>query len=178
MALKNARRRGRTSDGLALALPSAPPLVKPRILIVDDCDGVRDALALLLATRYEVATACDAAEALARLRAGDLVPVIVSDYSMPGENGVELLTRVKREWPEIVGILHSATPDPCGAHAALERGDVFRMLTKPSTLETLAHAIDAALARNIQLAALRVRLADAPPARSLDDWRDAADRVA
>lgn len=124
---------------------------KPRILLVDDSDEVREAVASMLARRYDVVTACDAADALERLRSGDAASVVVSDYTMPGEDGIELLARVKREWPHKVGILLSACCEPRVAAAAVERGQVFRFLSKPTAFDTLASAIDAALALHSEL---------------------------
>ncbi|MBK7875781.1 MAG: HD domain-containing protein [Planctomycetes bacterium] len=129
---------------------------KPRLLLVDDSDAVRTALASMLAPRYEVRTASTASEALDLLRASAGAPVIVSDQEMPGGSGLELLQRVRAEWPETIGILLTGRVDAWLAQAAVQGGHVFRLLTKPCSFETLSAAIDAALARHDELEQLAV----------------------
>jgi CheY-like chemotaxis protein len=71
------------------------PLAGQRVLVVDDdCDG-RDMLAALLeAAGAEVRTAASGAEALAALRVW-WPTMIVSDISMPGQNGYDLMGAIR-----------------------------------------------------------------------------------
>ena len=63
------------------------------ILIVDDDDGVRENLAELFdVVGYRVITAANANEALDHL-GQESVDVLLTDYRMPGPNGVELVAR-------------------------------------------------------------------------------------
>jgi CheY-like chemotaxis protein len=73
----------------------------PRILVVDDESIVRETLAMLLrSSRYEVSTAQDGFDALLQIRRS--VPdVIISDLNMPRMSGFELLSVVRRRFPEI-----------------------------------------------------------------------------
>jgi signal transduction histidine kinase/ActR/RegA family two-component response regulator len=72
----------------------APAIQAPRrasVLLVDDEDIVRTATADMLADiGYEVTQAASGAEALRLMRDGLQVEVLVTDYLMPGMNGVEL----------------------------------------------------------------------------------------
>jgi len=71
------------------------PAVPGRILIVDDEERQRDALAAMLAeSAYETQTAADGHEALERLTAFN-ADVIVADLVMPRMDGFELLRRLK-----------------------------------------------------------------------------------
>ena len=65
-----------------------------RVLLVEDDRASRESLALFLERRgFEVLTARDGAEALDRIYAG--VCVIVTDYAMPGMDGLALLREAR-----------------------------------------------------------------------------------
>jgi CheY-like chemotaxis protein len=69
-----------------------------RVLIVDDDEAGRRALSLCLASSgYEPTEASDGIEALNRLQTGTYA-LMITDYRMPGLNGLELLHIVKRTW--------------------------------------------------------------------------------
>jgi CheY-like chemotaxis protein len=74
---------------------------KGRILVVDDEPSVRESLqSLLTDVGYEVSTAIDGFDALLRLKT--FVPdVIISDLNMPQMSGFELLSVLRRRFPEI-----------------------------------------------------------------------------
>lgn len=110
----------------------------------------------MLAPRYAVTTARDGEEALDVLRAKRDLSVVVTDYRMPGRDGVELLRCVHREWPETVGIVLSGEVDLPLAVKSIENERVYRLLSKPCSFETLSDAIDAALDRHRELEARAV----------------------
>jgi DNA-binding response OmpR family regulator len=75
-----------------------------RILVVDDDPGVLEVSALVLKDRgFEVLTATDGFHALAQLRRS-LPDIIVSDLGMPNMSGFELLSVVRRRFPQIAVI--------------------------------------------------------------------------
>jgi two-component system response regulator AtoC len=101
-----------------------------RVLIVDDDESLRDSLALVLgAEGFEVATAADGAQALARLDdcAADIV---LCDLRMPGQDGLELLPELARRRPEATLILMSAYGTEELALEAMRRG-AYDYLAKP-----------------------------------------------
>jgi DNA-binding response OmpR family regulator len=74
---------------------------KHRILVVDDEPSIRESLAMLLSVAgYDVSTARDGFDALLQLRRAT-PSVIVSDLNMPQMSGFELLSVVRRRFPEI-----------------------------------------------------------------------------
>jgi len=80
---------------------------KLRVLVVDDEQGVRKSLAMILAAEgYLVATAEDGFDALLQLKQG-LPDVIVSDLNMPRMSGFEFLSVVRRRFPQITVIASS-----------------------------------------------------------------------
>jgi two-component system response regulator AtoC len=69
---------------------------KPRVLVVDDAEGIRTYLANLLELKgYEVDTAEDGRSALALIEGGAAPDVIILDVMMPGIDGVETLRRIR-----------------------------------------------------------------------------------
>jgi two-component system response regulator AtoC len=69
---------------------------RPRVLVVDDAEGVRTYLATLLELRgFEVDTAEDGGRALALLQGGAAPDVILLDLMMPGMEGLETLRRIR-----------------------------------------------------------------------------------
>ena len=73
-----------------ITLPSETRAVGSCILVVDDDEGVRENLAELFGlVGYSVLTAANATEAMEALRK-HAVDLLLTDYRMPGPNGVEL----------------------------------------------------------------------------------------
>jgi CheY-like chemotaxis protein len=104
------------------------------ILVVDDEPGIRDSLALLLTSGgYEVSTAQDGFAALMHLKR-TLPDLIVSDLNMPQMSGYELLSVIRRRFPQIVTVAMSgdypgdAVPTGVIADAFFEKGQSPRKL--------------------------------------------------
>jgi two-component system chemotaxis response regulator CheY len=67
-----------------------------RILIVDDSRALRMLLGHNLRQGgYEVLEAGDGEEALERLGGGETVDLVITDFTMPGMNGIELTRRIR-----------------------------------------------------------------------------------
>jgi len=78
-----------------------------RILVVDDEASIREAIAMLLnAHGYNVSTAEDGFDALLLLRSAN-PELIVSDLNMPQMSGFELLSVLRRRFPEVLVIAMS-----------------------------------------------------------------------
>ncbi|MDD5644935.1 MAG: response regulator [bacterium] len=80
-----------------------------RILIVDDESGIREVLKELLERKgYQVLAVANGEDAL-ELMKNVLPQVVILDYLMPGMDGLETLSRIKKEYPEVlVAILTGA----------------------------------------------------------------------
>jgi two-component system NtrC family sensor kinase len=103
-----------------------------RILCVDDEPNVlRSLTRLFLDDGYEILTACSGAEGLLILDQRASVPVVVSDYRMPGMNGVEFLSEVRKRWPETVRIVLSGYADTAAVVSAINEGQIYRFIGKP-----------------------------------------------
>ena len=84
-----------------------PPVIKNRVLVVDDDESIRELFTLLLRKEgYEVTAAENGFDGLLKLKL--LVPdVIISDLNMPKMSGFEFLSVVRRRFPEISVIASS-----------------------------------------------------------------------
>jgi CheY-like chemotaxis protein len=99
-----------------------------RLLVVDNDPSILETSAAILRSKgYEVRTAKDGFAALAELRRG-LPEVIISDLGMPNMSGFELLSIVRRRFPQIAVIALSAdykgsSPGGLIADAFFSKGD-------------------------------------------------------
>jgi two-component system response regulator PhcR len=134
------------------------------ILMVDDEPQACKWFARLYGDEFVVWTAGGADEAMALLLArGDQVAVLLTDYSMPGRDGVELLSEVRRLYGHISRLLVSACADKAVAMAAVNRGQVEKILEKPLDEAVTRQALREALA-GAQRRALDQALVDQPAA--------------
>lgn len=122
------------SGGFAGGLTVGPPRTGrelAKVLLVDDEPAVVSALRRQLTRHFEVETATDPNAALEKVAATEGLAVVVSDMRMPGMNGAEFLSRVRRLKPEAVRILLTGYADVDAAVAAVNEGQIFRFLSKP-----------------------------------------------
>jgi signal transduction histidine kinase len=119
-------------------VPSRGPL---RILLVDDEEEVRRALADMLASAgHTVITAADGAEALRCLDADAGIELVMTDLVMPGMTGAELATAVKARRPALPVGLVTGWGDVPESHKAAHAAIDF-ILAKPVMLEALHEAV-------------------------------------
>jgi len=117
-----------------------------KILCVDDEEGVLDALErVFLDEDWEILRARDAAEAAEILERTE-VSVVISDYRMPGINGVDLLTEISRRWPKPIRIVLSGYAEAHAIVAAINEGHVYKFVPKPwddsELLVTIRRAVE------------------------------------
>jgi response regulator RpfG family c-di-GMP phosphodiesterase len=119
--------------------------VRYRLLIVDDDPLNLDALSRVLRNEYELVRAGSTDEALQILRdEGRYIDLILADKSMPGRSGVELLEEAKGLSPAMRIVL-TAYPDAADLIEAINRGEVYRYVSKPWSPEELRVVIARAL---------------------------------
>ena len=116
-----------------------------RILVVDDDPLVRTgAAAMVEDLGHQAIEAPDGAAALETLRSGSSVDLVLTDYAMPGMNGVELLRKIKDLSPHIRSILASGYAELANGQAEFP-GAYTRLATtrlgKPFNQEELSAAI-------------------------------------
>jgi signal transduction histidine kinase/CheY-like chemotaxis protein len=126
--------------------PSVP--ASARVLVVDDDAMVREVLAGEMEERgYRVAQAGDGLEALAQLDGGLAVDLLISDFAMPGINGLTLIREARRRRPELPALLLTGYAD-AGVRLAVQDAETrsTALLRKPVTGTELAEHAAALLA--------------------------------
>jgi CheY-like chemotaxis protein len=116
---------------------------RPRVLCVDDERRVVEGLALHLRKDYDVHVACSGEQALQKLGETKGAAVVVSDMRMPGMDGATLLHEVMRRYPDATRILLTGDAGRDSAVTAVNKGQIFRFLTKPCPAEQLKAAVEA-----------------------------------
>lgn len=111
----------------------------PRVLLVDDDETIRDTLYELLSEFYVCQTAETAEKAFARLEA-DEYDVVLTDISMPGLSGLELLGHVRQKFPETPVIIVSGIGDQEHAQGLIRLG-AFDFLLKPFSLDDVEKSV-------------------------------------
>jgi DNA-binding NtrC family response regulator len=122
------------------------------VCVDDDEDMLASVVRTLRRPDLEVRSTSDPTDALGWIAIGD-VAVVVSDYEMPGMNGVELVAAARALCPDTVRVLLTGvgTMDP--AIDGINRGEVFRYVRKPFSPSVLRQVVDEAIARHRDLCA-------------------------
>ena len=101
------------------------------ILCVDDEPNILASLRRLFRQHnYKVLCAGSAAAGLEVLEQ-EQVDVVISDMRMPEVNGTEFLERVRRRWPNTLRMLLTGYADVESTIGAINRGEIYRYITKP-----------------------------------------------
>ncbi len=117
-----------------------------QILVVDDDDSVREAIATLLEEEGYSCAKSDGAQAALDLLRGDEYPLVISDMRMPGHDGMWLLERIREEHADTAVIMRTAFGDTEAAVDCLRKGAVDYLL-KPPRVTNLVRAVERALSR-------------------------------
>ena len=113
------------------------------LLIVDDDEAVRDTLYDLFSEAHMCHVADTAEQAMTWLDQG-AYDVVLTDISMPGLSGVELLGHVRQRQPDARVIVISGITDREHAEGMLRLG-AFDYLLKPFRLEEVERSVERAV---------------------------------
>lgn len=115
----------------------------PTVLVVDDDETIRDALYEFLSEEYVCHSAETAEKAFTRLE-DDVYDVVLTDISMPGLSGLELLGHVRQKFPNTPVIIISGISDQEHARGLIQLG-AFDYLIKPFRLELVENSVKKAV---------------------------------
>lgn len=119
---------------------------KTKVLLVDDDLPILDTLKKVLAREgFEITATSTPEEALQRLRQ-EAFAVIISDFRMPGMDGITLLEKAQEISPDTVRLILTGHTDTALALEAINRGRVYRFLIKPWDNAELRIALRQAIA--------------------------------
>ncbi len=111
------------------------------LLIVDDEPQICNALTRLLrADGYSISHALNPVEGL-QLMQEQPFDVVLSDYMMPGVNGVEFLSQVSQSFPHTVRLMLSGQADMSAVIDAINSGSIFKFILKPWSNDGLRNTI-------------------------------------
>jgi response regulator RpfG family c-di-GMP phosphodiesterase len=113
-----------------------------KVLMVDDDEEVLNSFRRHFRKSFQLDTALNAADGLQLLRAGTYM-VVVSDYMMPNMDGIQFLGLVREAAPDTTRMLLTGYADTMVAIEAVNKGHIFRFLTKPCVPEVLERSIQA-----------------------------------
>ncbi|MDD5028226.1 MAG: response regulator [Rhodoferax sp.] len=111
--------------------PAPPPAQLPTVLCVDDEPNILSALKRLFRGKgWQTVTADGGSAALALLET-QAVDLVISDMRMPEMDGAQLLTLVRQRWPDTLRLLLTGHSDISAIIEAINRGEIYRYITKP-----------------------------------------------
>lgn len=129
-----------------------------KILCVDDEPRILEGLRLHLRRGYDLVTAGSGEEGLVALAERGPFAVVMSDMRMPGMDGATFLEKVRHLDPDATRMLLTGHSELEAAVAAVNRGQIFRFLTKPIPPDELRRAFEAAAEQHRLVTAERVLL--------------------
>ena len=127
------------SESSSTVHPPASPTKRP-ILVVDDEPEMLYSLKNLLRREFEVYTA-GSGEAGMKILQEHEIHLVMTDQRMPEMTGVELLHRMKTEYPGAMRLIFTGYADIKTVIDAINHGHVFRYITKPWDPEELVSAL-------------------------------------
>ncbi len=118
--------------------------MKSRVMVVDDTAGVRELISAILEKNgFEAVCKANAAELQAAFT-GQQPDIILLDLMLPDGDGLELLPKIKKQWPEteVIVLTGHATFD--AAVEATKRG-AYHFQNKPFDQKTLLLSVERAM---------------------------------
>lgn len=115
------------------------------ILLVDDDPNVLNAYRRTLRKTFKLKTALGSEMGLKTFMEEGPFSVVISDMKMPGMNGVEFLQKVREHNPETVRIMLTGYAEFESVIAAINKGHIFRYITKPCEPDEMAEIIKAGI---------------------------------
>ena len=119
------------------------------LLIVDDDTLIRDTLHEFLSEKHECHTADRAEQALSYLEV-EKYDAVITDVSMPGMTGREILMYVQNQHPTTPVIVISGKPDGADGKSLVEMG-AFAYITKPFRLDDIEETVERAITEHQEL---------------------------
>lgn len=160
-------------------MTNATESAAPKLLCVDDEPSILQSLERLFKAQFEVLAATSAAEAFVVLENHRDCAVVISDYRMPGMNGVEFLRQVRQDHPLTSRAILSGQIDLHQVSEAINRHDIHKFFLKPWENEYLTVQMMEALQlhRTLREKAHFERLSVTDPVTQVSNHRYFQDRL-
>ncbi|MFH1398066.1 MAG: response regulator [Candidatus Omnitrophota bacterium] len=119
---------------------------KHTILLVDDEKNILNSISRLLQDdSREIITAENSREALEKLKSIGGVDLVISDNRLPDFSGIDFLIKVRQLYPNTIRVLITGYPDVESVIHAINKGQVYRFITKPWDNEEIKVIVKQAL---------------------------------
>jgi DNA-binding NtrC family response regulator len=116
-----------------------------RVLFVDDEPNVLQALVRQHGRRFEVQTALGCEDGVQAIIKDGPFAVVVSDLRMPGMDGINFLSMVRRFAPDTIRVMLTGQNDPRLKMEAVDKAEIFQFLAKPCPPDVLSQTLELAL---------------------------------
>jgi len=120
-------------------------MIKRKVLLVDDEERLLASVSRNLRNFVQLHTLSDPEKTISYMKENGPFAVIISDFQMPKMNGIELLQMVQKIYPNTVRMMLTGQADLTVSINAINKGSIFRFLTKPCEIDNLKEQISSAL---------------------------------
>ena len=118
---------------------------QPVVAIIDDETEILNALVRLMRRQNWITLTCADPQRAREELAHHSIDIIISDYRMPGMDGVTLLNQLKHSHPDALRIILSGQADLDGVVKAVNDSEVYRFILKPWSDDDLLVTLQNAL---------------------------------
>jgi DNA-binding NtrC family response regulator len=116
---------------------------KPKVLYLDDDTSNLVSFRANFRDQFEVFTSSDPVEAYNMINDQN-IQIVITDHNMPSMSGVEFLESISRDYPQVQRILLTGYTELVPVMEAINKGQVFRILTKPFNMKEISRMVSEA----------------------------------
>jgi DNA-binding NtrC family response regulator len=109
---------------------------RPRVLYLDDDKANLDSFKANFRDFFDVYLAENPVDAY-NLIEKEKIEIVVTDHNMPSMTGVEFLESISNDYPEVQRILLTGYTELVSVVEAVNKGKVFRVITKPFNMKEI-----------------------------------------
>jgi len=132
---------------------SAPPSPQPSILIVEDEEGPRESIKMVLSPYFNLITV-DSAEVALEVLKRQPIDLITLDLKLPGQQGIDLLQNIRQQGKEVEVIIITGYGTLQSAMEAIRQG-VAAYILKPFNVTELLAVVDQTFERRRRMTSLQ-----------------------
>jgi len=125
------------------ATPETVIAPRPRVLYLDDDQLNLDSFKANFRDQFEVYLANNPVDAYNLLEKHE-IEVVITDHNMPSMTGVEFLESICNDFPNVQRILLTGYTELVPIVEAVNKGKVFRVITKPFNIKEIRNMISEA----------------------------------